>query len=123
MALLDEENGQDRRHGYRGKVPKYARMPRGGRVIIDPARLRYYRHARFMTRQQLADLARMSVESVKSYELGRMFPRESAFRRLVFALGIQPEQLLFDDCKYIRTEEEPSGRHRQGKEEDRAGTA
>jgi len=123
MALLDEQNGKDRRSGYRGKVPEYAKMPRAGRVIIDPAQLRYYRHVRFMTRQQLADLARMSVDSVKSYELGRMFPRESSFRRLVFALGIQPEQLLFDDCKYVRTEEDEDGRHRQGKEEDRAGTA
>jgi len=105
MALLDEENGKDRRSGYRGMVPEYARMPRGGRVIIDPAQLRYWRHVRFMTRQQLADLARMSVVSVKSYELGCRFPRESAFRRLVTALGIQPDQLLFSDCKYIRTKE------------------
>lgn len=102
MALLDEENGKDRRSGYRGKVPEYARMPRAGRVIIDPARLRYWRHVRMMTRQQLADLARMSVESVKAYELGCRFPRESAFRRLVFALGLKPEDLLFDDCKYVR---------------------
>lgn len=106
MALLDEEDGKDRRKGYRGKVPKYARMPRAGRVIIDPAKLRYWRHARIMTREDLAAGARLSPFTVRSYEQGIRFPRESAFRRLVFALGINPQDLLFDDCKYVRTKEE-----------------
>lgn len=106
MALLDEENGVNRTGtGYRGKVPKYARMPRAGRVIIDPARLRYWRHVRLMTRQQLAEAARMSVRTVEAYEQGLRFPRESAFRRLLFALGILPQDLLFDDCKYVRKKE------------------
>lgn len=109
MALLDEEGGVDRRKGYRGKVPKYARMPRAGRVIIDPAKLRYWRHVRLMTRPQLAEAARMSLDSIKSYEQGRVFPRESAFRRLFTALGITPQDLLFDDCKYIRAKEEEDG--------------
>lgn len=105
MGLLDEEQGVDRRSGYRGQVPKYARMPRGGRVIIDPAKLRYWRHVRLMTREQLAEAARMAPRTVKAYELGERFPRESAFRRLLFALGIVPQDLLFDDCKYIRAKE------------------
>jgi len=105
MALLDEENGIDRRQpDVRGRTPEYARMPRAGRVIIDPARLRYWRHVRLMTRKDLAEAARVSLESVKSYELGRMFPRESAFRRLFTALGVGPEELLFDDCRYIRSD-------------------
>jgi len=103
--MLDEESGADRRKGYRGKVPKYARMPRAGRVIIDPARLRYWRHVRIMTRVQLAEAARLSPFTVRSYEQGVRFPRESAFRRLVTALGINPQDLLFDDCKYIRAKE------------------
>lgn len=106
MALLDEEKGTDRRKGRRGKIPEYARMPRGGRVIIDPARLRYHRHTRLMTRAQLAEAARMSPESVRSYETSRRFPREPAFRRLLTALGINPQDLLFDDCKYVRKEKE-----------------
>ena len=109
MALLDQENGADRRAGYKGKVPKYARMPRAGRVIIDPAKLRYWRAVRIMTRVQLAEAARLSRESVRSYETGRRYPRESAFRRLVFALGIVPQDLLFDDCRYIRAKESKDG--------------
>lgn len=107
MALLDEENGIPRKH-VRGPTPQYAKMPRAGRVIIDPAKLRYWRHCRLMTRAQLAAAARMSEESVRSYERGRRFPRESAFRRLFISLGISPEDLLFEDCRYVRatTEED-----------------
>lgn len=101
MALLDEENGIPRRH-TRGPTPQYAKMPRGGRVIIDPAKLRYWRHVRVMTRQELAEAARLSLDSIKSYEQGRVYPRESAFRRLFTALGVGPEELLFEDCRYIR---------------------
>lgn len=108
MAMLDEENGINRREkDVRGKTPRYAKMPRAGRVIIDPARLRYWRSARLMTREQLAEAARLSVDSIRSYERGRRFPRESAFRRLFTALGIGPEDLLFDDCRYIRAHRDP----------------
>jgi hypothetical protein len=44
----------------------------------------------------------MSYDSIRSYELGRVFPREPAFRRLFTALGIGPEDLLFEDCRYVR---------------------
>lgn len=106
MALLDEENGKNRRAGYRGMIPEYASMPRGGRVIIDPAKLRYWRHARLMKQADLARLARVSLSSVESYETGRRYPREAAFRRLVTALGVPPEDLLFDDCRYVRKKKE-----------------
>lgn len=105
MAMLDQKNGKDRKH-TRGQTPKYAKMPRSGRVIIDAAKLRYHRHTRIMTREELAKAARMSVYSVISYELGRQFPREPAFRRLITALGVGPEDLLFDDCRYVRAEED-----------------
>lgn len=105
MALLDEENGIPRRKGVRGRTPKYAKMPRGGRIIIDPAKVRYYRHMLLMTREQLAEASRLSVDSIRSYERGRRFPRESAFRRLLIALGVGPEDLLFEDCRYIRVKE------------------
>jgi DNA-binding transcriptional regulator YiaG len=105
VALLNQENGVDRRQAnLRGKTPAYAKMPRAGRVIIDPAKLRYWRHARVMTRAQLAAASRLSPETIRSYEAGRRFPRESAFRRLFTALGIEPADLLFDDCRYIRSD-------------------
>lgn len=102
MALLDENGINRRKAGVPGKTPKYARMPRDGRMIIDPARLRYWRNMRLMSREQLAAASRLSVDSIRSYERGRRFPRESAFRRLFTALGIGPEDLLFDDCRYVR---------------------
>lgn len=105
MALLDEENGKKRR-ALRGPTPKYAKMPRAGRIIIDPAKLRYYRNLRLMSRESLADAARLSVDSIRSYERGRRFPRESAFRRLFTALGVGPEDLMFEDCRYIRKTKE-----------------
>jgi hypothetical protein len=105
MALLDPEKGIPRRH-VRGPTPQYAKMPRAGRVIIDPFRLRYWRSMRLMKRQELAAAARLSYDSIVSYELGRKFPREEAFRRLFIALGIGPEDLLFEDCRYIPRKKE-----------------
>lgn len=105
MALLDPENGKDRRN-LRGPTPQYAKMPRSGRVIIDPAKLRYWRNVRGITRSELAEAARMSVYSVKEYERGVRFPRDSAFRRLYTALGISAEDLMFSDCRYIRKTKE-----------------
>lgn len=129
MALLDEDNGINRRGtGVRGKTPEYAKMPRAGRVIIDPAKLRYYRHVRMMTRADLAALVRTHVDSIQKYELGIRYPRESAFRRLCTALGIEPEQLLFDDCRYIRKGKEDEdagdlhGEHRGREGEEDSGT-
>lgn len=105
MAMLDEDGVNRREKNVRGKTPKYAKMPRGGRVIIDPARLRYWRHMRLMTIKELAEASRLSVDTIQSYETARRFPRESAFRRLFTALGIGPENLLFDDMRYIREKE------------------
>jgi len=105
MALLDEDRGIPRKH-VRGPTPQYARMPRSGMIIIDPARLRYYRNLRLMTREELATASRLSKDSIRSYERGRRHPRESAFRRLFTALGVGPEDLMFEDCRYIRKSKE-----------------
>jgi DNA-binding XRE family transcriptional regulator len=110
MALLDPEHGIPRRN-VRGPTPQYAKMPRAGRVIIDPSRLRYWRNMRLMTRHELAEAARLSYDSIVSYEIGRKFPREAAFRRLFTALGIGPEDLLFEDCRYILRKKESNDDH------------
>lgn len=70
-------------------------------VTIDPKRLKFWRNMRTMTRTELAEAARISRESVVSYEMGRRAPREKIFRRLVTALGIGPENLLLDGYRYI----------------------
>lgn len=85
----------------RGPTPKYAKMPRSGRVLIDARRLQSWRNARGMTRQQLADASRISVHSIKDYERGLHNPHDKPFVRLCRALGIEPAELLFDDCRYI----------------------
>jgi transcriptional regulator with XRE-family HTH domain len=71
------------------------------RVRIDPGLLKYYRHLRYMTQHELAEAARMSCDSVASYEQGRKMPLVSAFRRLVTALGISPEDVLLQE-RYAR---------------------
>lgn len=107
MALLEKDGVNRRERNVRGKTPQYARMPRDyGRIIIDPAKLRYWRQARLMTRGDLAEATHMSLDSVRSYERGRRFPKRPAFRRLVTALGLSPEDLLFEDCRYIREDGE-----------------
>lgn len=71
-------------------------------VRIDPDQLRYWRNIRVMSRHQLAAAARMSYDSVVSYELGRKSPGQSAFRRLFTALGIGPEDLALEPEKKTR---------------------
>lgn len=100
MALLDKDNGKDRRH-VTGPTPAYARMPRGGIVIIDADRLRTWRQVRGMTRADLALATRVSFYTIRAYERGVQNPHDKTFRRLCTALGIEPAELLFDDCRYI----------------------
>lgn len=109
MALLDPENGKDR-HNLRGPTPKYAKMPRGGVVYIDANRLRTWRQVRGMTRKELAATARVHVLTIRAYERGWQNPHDKTFRRLCRALGIEPSELLFDDCRYIpKIKEEDDG--------------
>lgn len=80
-------------------------MPRAGRVIIDPAKLRYHREANGFDRDDLALLVHVSVESLRSYEKGRRCPSAGVFRRIVVALGIAEEDLLHEGMRYIRKTE------------------
>jgi transcriptional regulator with XRE-family HTH domain len=75
-------------------------------VRIDPERLRYWRNLRLMSRVQLAEAARMSYDSVCSYEQGRVSPSQSAFRRLFTALGIGPEDLALEPEKLRKPRKE-----------------
>lgn len=89
-----------------GRPPKYVRMPQAGRVVLDPMRLRYWRLARALTRKELADAAHLSWHSIESYEEGRKAPHEKSFRRLCTALGIDPQDVLFEDYRYTRKKKE-----------------
>jgi transcriptional regulator with XRE-family HTH domain len=71
-------------------------------VPIDPEKLRYWRNLRGMDRVQLADAARMSYDSVCSYEQGRVSPSQSALRRLSTALGIGMEDVMLEPGKKVR---------------------
>src|SRR3954465_1565827 len=91
-----------------GRPPKYQYYPRGGLVVVDPAKLRYWRDAREMTRQELADAARVSVHSIGHYELGRPCPSQDTFRRLYQALGVGPEELMAKNGRYIAPDPDPN---------------
>lgn len=90
-----------------GRPLKYDYMPRdGGRMVIDPAALRYWRAVRGFTREELAERAHVSLEALRSYEKGRRCPGEKPFRRMFIALGIGPEDLLFPGGRYVKSIEE-----------------
>lgn len=78
-------------------------MPRDGRIVIDPAKLRYWRNVRCVSREQLAELVHVSVDTIRSYEKGRRCPQEGTFRRLFINLGVGPEDLLFENGRYVPT--------------------
>lgn len=86
--------------GPRGRPTTYEYMPRAGRVILDPARLRRQRDLAMLTRAQLAQRARIHPESLAKYERGTASPMLKAFRRLFTALGCGPEDLLADEARY-----------------------
>lgn len=91
---------------------------------IDPERLRYWRNMRLMKRVQLAEAARLSYDSICSYEQGRVSPSQSALRRLFTALGIGPEDLLLEPGRDTRKPtRRTSGKHRQGEEADHPGAS
>lgn len=75
-------------------------------VRIDPDQLRYWRNLRLMSRHQLASAARMSYDSVVSYELGRKSPGQSALRRLCASLGIGLEDVMLEPEKKTRKTKE-----------------
>ena len=71
-------------------------------VRIDHERLRYWRNLRMMSRPALAAAARLSYDSVCSYEQGRVSPSQSALRRLCTALGIGAEDLMLEPGRKTR---------------------
>lgn len=71
-------------------------------VRIDPEWLRYWRNLRGMKRAELAAAARLSYDSICSYEQGRVSPGQSAFKRLYTALGIGPEDLALEPDRKVR---------------------
>lgn len=71
-------------------------------VRISPEWLKYWRNLRGMSRVQLASAARLSYDSICSYEQGRVSPSQSAFRRLFTALGIGPEDLALEPGEKLR---------------------
>jgi len=71
-------------------------------VRIHPAWLKYWRNLRGMSRVQLAEAARLSYDSICSYEQGRVSPSQSSFRRLFTALGIGPEDLALEPDNKVR---------------------
>ena len=85
---------------------KYEYFPRAGRVIIDPAKLRHWRNARLMTREELAEVSYLSLASIRAYETGWRCPKDECFRRLFTALGVGPEDLLYEGGRYVRKEGE-----------------
>jgi transcriptional regulator with XRE-family HTH domain len=68
-------------------------------VRIDPEQLRYWRNLRLMSRTDLAGAARLSYDSICSYEQGRARPSQSALRRLCASLGIGVEDLALQPEK------------------------
>jgi transcriptional regulator with XRE-family HTH domain len=84
-----------------GRPPKYAYYPKSGFVVIDPGKLRYWRAAREMTRDELGIAARLSPRTIEGYEQGLKSPNADRFRALFIALGVGPEDLLFEGSRYI----------------------
>lgn len=79
---------------------KYSYYPRDGMVIIDPAKLRYWRDYRMFTREELAEDCGVSLSTVQSWELGRRSPSTENFRSLVYALGIEPSDVMLYGSRY-----------------------
>ena len=84
-----------------GRPPKYDYVPRAGRVVIDPAKLKYWRTARLLSPADLAELIYVSERTMRAYERGEWCPDERRFRKIITVLGVGPEDLLFEGSRYI----------------------
>lgn len=60
-------------------------------------RLVALRRSRNLTQQQLADATGVHVSQIKRYEKGSAQPTLGALRKLVLALGVPADTLLFED--------------------------
>lgn len=74
--------------------------PQDGIVAIDPNKLRYWRDVRMFTRAEVAEDCKVAERTVKSWELGTRNPEAAHFRKLIRALGIEPEALMLEGCRY-----------------------
>ncbi len=57
-------------------------------------RLREVRERRFLTQQELADLAGTTKANISRIETGLQRPRPSTLKRLAAALGVEPDALV-----------------------------
>lgn len=63
-------------------------------VQIDPAKLRYFRDLRVLSRDELSRRTGIHPKAIALYETGHRRPRQKNFRLLYRALGCGPEDLL-----------------------------
>jgi len=61
-------------------------------------RLRELREAKGLSQDDLARLSGVARATIQSAELGRRKPRPSTRRRLAQALGVRPEDILFEQA-------------------------
>lgn len=86
---------------------RYTYYPRSNMVVIDPAKLRYWRDYRMFTREELAEDCGVSIWTVNEWEIGRRSPSTENFRRLVTALGVDPGDLMLVGGRYREPDTEP----------------
>lgn len=82
-------------------MPKrYIYVPRSGIVLIDHAKLRYWRDYYLFTRGELAADVGVSERTIQSWELGDRSPTPQNFRKLLFALGVSPDELMLPGYRF-----------------------
>ena len=57
-------------------------------------RLRYYRENKALTQRELAEIANITITSIRRIEHQAIEPRMTTVRRLADALGVTPAQLM-----------------------------
>lgn len=71
------------------------------RPAVDPRqdlarRVKSYRHARFLSQDELADRSGIGRATIARVETARTVPHARTVRSLATALGVQPEDLVVD---------------------------
>ena len=60
-------------------------------------KIRILRKKKNLTQKKLAELSGVAEITIRKYESGENFPRMSQMRKIAFALGVGPGDLLFSD--------------------------